>query len=227
MTHAQVSWDMWVHDANRAFQSLQQESCQGILTRRAVGFKLMYDQVPKHLISNFLEYVTQYNITVLHLVREAVVLRLASHAQSSVSHSNNASLVASLSIRKWNPQNMHCIASQIKLLESINTAWRRVLLFNPLIKYHYVSYEQLTGPLKQPYLEELVRFTGVEADTAAVIPHQLVKLHASTCSERMTKYAILETLPGETQTAAACTMLEGRHASLDQVLSPSPVFSHC
>ena len=75
MTHAEVSWHSWVKDVNHAFQALQEEHCQGVLTRQAVGFKLMYDQVPEHLISKFLEYVAQHNITVLHLVREATILR--------------------------------------------------------------------------------------------------------------------------------------------------------
>lgn len=210
MTHAEVSWHLWVNDANRAFQSLQEENCRGILTRQAVGFKLMYDQVPEHLISNFLEYVAQYNITVLHLVREAIILRLASHAQTSVAHSNNSSYVATLHYEKWNPKDRSRVADQIKRMESINAAWRRLLLFNPLIKYHYVSYEQLTGPWKRMYVDELIRFTGVEADAAALIPHELVQLHERTCSERVHEYAIFETLLGETQTTAACAMLEGR-----------------
>ena len=219
MTHAEVSWDVWVNDANRAFQLLQKENCQGILTRRAVGFKLMHDQVPEHLISNFLEYVAQHNITVLHLVREAVILRLASHAQTSVSQSNNASFVATLRYQKWNPKDPSLVVDQIKRTESVNAAWRRLLLFNPLIKYHYVSYEQLTGPWKQMYLEELIRFTGVEANAAALVPHELVQLHEGTCSERVHEYANFATLLGETQTTAACAMLEGRPVGHSPTLS--------
>ena len=219
MTHAEVSWDVWVNDANRAFQLLQKENCQGILTRRAVGFKLMYDQVPEHLISNFLEYVAQHNITVLHLVREAVILRLASHAQTSVSQSNNASFVATLRYQKWNPKDPSLVVDQIKRTESVDAAWRRLLLFNPLIKYHYVSYEQLTGPWKQMYLEELIRFTGVEANAAALVPHELVQLHEGTCSERVHEYANFATLLGETQTTAACAMLEGRPVGHSPTLS--------
>ena len=56
----------------------------------------------------------------------------------------------------------------------------------------------------------LVSSTGVEADAAALIPHELVQLHEGTCSERVHEYAIFETLLGETQTTAACAMLEGR-----------------
>ena len=219
MTHAQVSWDVWVEDANRAFRALQEKNCERTLTPRAVGFKLMYDQVPEQLIPNFLQYVAQYNITVLHLVREAIILRLASHAQTSVAHSNNSSYVATLHYEKWNPKDRSRVADQIKRMESINAAWRRLLLFNPLIKYHYVSYEQLIGPWKRMYVDELIRFTGVEADAAALPPHELVQLHERTCSERVHEYAIFETLLGETQTTAACAMLEGRPLKQSTVLS--------
>lgn len=219
MTHAQVSWDVWVEDANRAFRVLREENCERTLTPRAVGFKLMYDQVPEQLIPNFLQYVAQYNITVLHLVREAVILRLASHAQTSVAHSYNASFVATLRYEKWRPEDTHRVADQIIQMESINAAWRRLLLFNPRIKYHYVSYEQLTGPWKRMYLEELIRFAGVEADPSAVVPHELVQLHGGTCSDRVHEYAKFETLLGETQTAAACAMLEGRPLRQSTVLS--------
>ena len=114
---------------------------------------------------------------------------------------------------------MNNVANRIIEMESINAAWRRLLLFNPRIKYHYVSYEQLTGPWKRMYLEELIRFAGVEADPSALVPHELVQLHEGTCSDRVHGYAKIETLLGETQTTAACAMLEGRPLKHSTVLS--------
>ena len=173
----------------------------GVGVRLCVGEPLARSQTTAHVHGHL-------DITVLHLVREAIILRLASsHAQTSVYHSNNASYVATLHYEKWNPKDRSRTADQIKRMESINAAWRRLLLLNPLIKYHYVSYEQLTGPWKRMYVEELIRFTGVEADAAALIPHELVQLYEGTCSERVHEYAIFETLLGETQTTAACATI--------------------
>ena len=72
------------------------------------------------------------------------------------------------------------------------------------------------------YVEELIRFTGVEADAAALIPHELVQLYEGTCSERVHEYAIFETLLCETQTTAACAMLEGRPVVHSLTLSQYP-----
>eukprot|EP00316_Scyphosphaera_apsteinii_P016817 CAMPEP_0119314000 /NCGR_PEP_ID=MMETSP1333-20130426/31227_1 /TAXON_ID=418940 /ORGANISM="Scyphosphaera apsteinii, Strain RCC1455" /LENGTH=202 /DNA_ID=CAMNT_0007319009 /DNA_START=372 /DNA_END=980 /DNA_ORIENTATION=- len=178
MTHPEVSWQSWAADAHNAFQTMQKQYCMG-LRKAVVGYKLMYDQVPNHLIPDFLQFVAQHNITVVHLVREATILRLASHHQSSISHSNNATLVAKLHYAQW-------------------TQWRP---------------RNIHATIEQVYLEQLIRFIGAEADTSTAVPHELIKLHEGTCSERVAQYSIIENILGNTQTAAACAMIEGRLAS--------------
>jgi len=215
-----IPWAMWVADANKAFEILREENCgpEGVPGQMAIGFKLMYDQVPDHLVPNFLRFVVHHNITMLHLVREAVILSLASHSQTSVAHSNNASFVAKLRYKKWAPRSKEKAAAMIKREESLNMDWRRLLLFNPWIKYHYVSYEQLTGPLKEFYLKELVHATGATVDGFVMAPEKgLVRLHEPTCSERVEEYDKFSKLLEGTQSAAACAMLEGRpHTSAPQ-----------
>mmetsp|Transcript_126457 Transcript_126457/g.319375 ORF Transcript_126457/g.319375 Transcript_126457/m.319375 type:complete len:340 (-) Transcript_126457:137-1156(-) len=224
-----IPWAMWVADANKAFEILREENCgpEGVPGQMAIGFKLMYDQVPDHLVPNFLRFVVHHNITMLHLVREAVILSLASHSQTSVAHSNNASFVAKLRYKKWAPRSKEKAAAMIKREESLNMDWRRLLLFNPWIKYRYVSYEQLAGPLKEFYLKELVHATGATVDGFVMAPETgLVRLHEPTCSERVEEYDKFSKLLEGTQSAAACAMLEGRpHTSAPQ--PPDPLSSCC
>ena len=85
-TQADVTWAEWQTEAEGAFAALRKkQGCHGGGAgdqQRAIGFQLMYDQVPPQHTGRFLEYVASRNITVLHLVREATVLRLASHMQT-------------------------------------------------------------------------------------------------------------------------------------------------
>ena len=47
-----------------AFSSLREEGCAGS-DRTTVGFKLMYNQVPHHLVPQFLGFLETHEVTVL------------------------------------------------------------------------------------------------------------------------------------------------------------------
>ena len=76
---ASVAFDEWRDAADAAFDAVAGASPAG----GAVGYKLMYNQVPAHLLKEFGKWVLQRRICVVHLVREATVLRLASIQQSN------------------------------------------------------------------------------------------------------------------------------------------------
>ena len=77
--------------------------CRGGCAAVCVGEPLARSQTTAHVHGHL-------DITVLHLVREAIILRLASsHAQTSVYHSNNASYVATLHYEKCGTQRIGAV----------------------------------------------------------------------------------------------------------------------
>jgi len=91
-SHLDISWEDWKRDAENAFNRLTCKAQKG--QHGMVGFKLMYDQVPVQFIDKFLEWLQQQDITVVQLVREATILRIASQHHLSVAHTTNATLAA-------------------------------------------------------------------------------------------------------------------------------------
>ena len=72
-------WEAWRDVAERAFVNVTARNPAAL----AVGWKLMYDQVPAPLIGPFVEWVRNNSIRVVHLVREASLLQ---HLSSDEAH---------------------------------------------------------------------------------------------------------------------------------------------
>jgi LPS sulfotransferase NodH len=64
-------WEAWRDVAERAFVNVSARNPAAL----AVGWKLMYDQVPAPLVEPFVEWVRNNSIRVVHLVREASLLQ--------------------------------------------------------------------------------------------------------------------------------------------------------
>ena len=79
--YSNITWAKWHADCEKQFAHLTQEY-SGRENATAMGFKLMYDQVPPRLRNAFVTYVARENITIIHLEREAVLLQVASGLQS-------------------------------------------------------------------------------------------------------------------------------------------------
>jgi hypothetical protein len=211
LTHADVSWGMWEADLNQTFSTLREEGCAGHAGSGSatVGFKLMYDQVPYHLVPQFLLYLRKHKVTVLHMVREASVLRLASSGQShGLMHSNDANEVASHEADPWEWHEK--TEDNIRAIERLNEAWANLLRLNPKIRYHYVAYEQLISPQRDAYFRELALFAGAPGPILSPfenVPGELVALHEPTCEQRVKKYAQLADRLAGTRTLVACLTL--------------------
>jgi hypothetical protein len=211
MIHSEVTWAQWSTALKAAFATVRKEFCPPGSHRRTVGFKLMYDQVPYQLVPQFLSFLESNEVTVLHLVREAAVLRLASDIQSrGLQHSSDANELASHAAAPWQWDTK--TGENIRALEWLNAAWSNLLRFSPDIRYHYVAYEQLIGPKRDNYFRELIRVTGGpglpgSSSPFADVPGELLMLHEPTCEERVEQYAQLATELGGTRTRMACAML--------------------
>jgi hypothetical protein len=64
---------------------------------RAAGFKLMYDQIPPMFVDSLIQHFVQEDIAILHMVREATILRMASvnnYKTKKILHTTNTTLAA-------------------------------------------------------------------------------------------------------------------------------------
>ena len=96
----------------------------------------------------FFDWVAERQIKILQLVREASILRLASHVQTSVAHSTNATFVAEHRVnrtRKMRWAAPEPVAAAVRAIEARMEWWTERLEFHPNIAYHYVAYEQLVS----------------------------------------------------------------------------------
>ena len=178
-------------------------------TREVVWHWAAVSRAAFDLVPQFLGFLETHEVTVLHLVREASVLRLASNEQSSgLMHSSDANDVASHETAPWQWDNS--TAENIRALERLDDAWANVLRLNPKIRYHYVAYEQLISPQRDVYFTELAHITGAPRPSFADVPGELIPLHEPTCEERVAQYSELEHQILGTRTHRACLMLAAR-----------------
>ena len=71
-------WQAWRDEAERAFANVSARNPAAL----AVGWKLMYNQVPAPLIGPFVQWVRNNSIRVVPLVREASLLQYLSSAEA-------------------------------------------------------------------------------------------------------------------------------------------------
>ena len=69
--YSTVPWAKWRADSEAQWARLKRHETP------VIGYKLMYDQVPPRLVNEFIKYVVEGNISVVHLEREAVLLQAA------------------------------------------------------------------------------------------------------------------------------------------------------
>jgi LPS sulfotransferase NodH len=121
----------------------------------AAGFKLMYDQIPDHLVAvpkgrqeaaPLMKWLAERRVSVVHLVREATILRFASQSQTEWAgvpnfhgHTNNESLAAAMAARAkpmhWEP---HTLPARVRAVEATDRAWQLLLMFSSGLRYLYL-----------------------------------------------------------------------------------------
>lgn len=212
-----LTFGEWRDAADKAFDAVAAASPSG--ASGAIGWKLMYNQVPDHLIDEVARWISRRRIAVIHLVREASVLRLASLEQASkqavhhVTDPRRAQALASGATPVALPDS---VARQVRELERVDGAWRALLergLRNreSEARYRYVAYEELVGARSHDALTGAVRFlTGVDPGTSVSLPehHQLQQIHDGRCSHRIKDWEHLRSVLENTRTAEACDALE-------------------
>ena len=88
---------------------------------------LLGQQLPDHLVPHFIELVAECNVTMLHVVREAAVLRLASltaAASSNIFHTASDSVANAERRQPLMWQSGEAVGTAIRELEELNGAWQ-------------------------------------------------------------------------------------------------------
>jgi len=214
--YSNITWAKWRTDCEEQFAKLAREV--GSDDAVALGFKLMYDQVPPRLVDQFVKYAKENDITVVHLEREAVVLRVSSGTQSKHGQMHERDEAHASAVRASTPMfdmPFATLDKAIKAKMTENLEWTKRLKYAPNLRYYHVSYEQLTGRAAVNYLRSVISFvidSGVDVDLRNIsMESELKQLHESSCRSRIAPslYAQMQSSGSDTN-IDACRLLDAR-----------------
>lgn len=233
-----VSWDTYKKDLDDAFLRVCNNSAfltdmhkSGCGKDFLTGFKIMYDQIPSHLYFNFVDYIHENQIKVLHLVRETPVLKLMSRFDMGAgAHETNVSAVKKRN-KSMNRQSIQkAMAGNIQLLSSLENEVHGFSLFlNAMLKVPFleISYEHLTGEHSQMYLSIVDTFMGIRRRSKA--HSKFVKIHSEDCNTSLPNWERMNNL--SVWTRAWCYRAEFTDLEMDQdfkeIIRPKGVAPCC
>ena len=228
--YSTVPWAKWRADCDAQWARLTANHERHEIPNEipAIGYKLMYNQVPPRLINEFIKYVVEENISVVHLEREAVLLQVASNYQTNAvkMHDTNASRAAAT--RASTPPlavPFATVKEKIRAILAEHRAWTDRLRYTPGVRYYHVAYEQLTGAAAENYLRSVVAFVldkDVNIDLSSLsMASELNMLHEASCQKRVEPwlYALVRKAFGGPNSSAprsvigACDVLDARKAA--------------
>jgi len=219
-----VTWKEFHGSLEHAFTLTAEALTQkGTEPKLAHGFKLMYDQVPDNLVEPFVAWLRENHVAVLHLVREALPLRISSMMQRMGEgwHSEDAQ-AAALS-RQTHPLldvGLDEILPKLITFKELNERWTRQLRLVDGVPYLYVPYESLTGPDVLRYLQASIGLlgpAGVHLDLRSLSSRGVLQqLHRSSCRDRLSQqlYAAMDAEPFLAASMAVCRILDARPPEL-------------
>ena len=242
----EVQWSEYERDlSNSLYNATIADSCGGVneigdrsiimpsspskkMNSIAAGFKLMYDQIPSQFITNgqFTKYLVKQNIAIIHLIREAKILRLASLKNTKeqltklngTPHTINETLANELrhvDLIQWDEK----VIEKLREEEDYDEFWKKLMIFTPHLKYYQFNYEKmlLEDDLKDE-LRQVLTFLfekrieknddWTELTTSFNLHSKLLQLHETTCSGRVSDYDKFQKRVAGTRTGAACIMLD-------------------
>ena len=146
---ANVTWQQYQNDLDNAFT----EVCE-YNPATSIGFKIMYDQIPPQFITNktLQSYFEDKDVNIIHLVREAKILVLASKhdvGERGFHHTTNSSMVRETSSLNWNEKMIDIMLK----MEKTSVEWQfKIHDMAPLVQNYYVAYENILRQEKRKHL---------------------------------------------------------------------------
>ncbi len=191
---------------------------------QAAGFKTMYARVEPTMMESqkMIDYFVKNKVAVIHLVREAKILRIASQSTMEKDkeklaikkpHTINKSEVEMVREQSAPFQWDETTISVIKNEERIDSEWENLLSFTPNLEYHRLIYEKmLTEDSLKEEISKILAFLNLdqvnEEDEQVKIDSQLLQLHKASCNGRVVNYSDFRKSIDGTRTAAACDYLD-------------------
>ena len=214
--YSNITWAKWRADCEAQFALLTRES-SGKEKATAIGFKLMYDQVPPRLMSAFVTYVAREHITIIHLEREAVLLQVASLFQIKSGHYHETDAANAAKIRQSTAPlaaPFETVKQMMKQRIAEHDEWKAHLRYAPGVRYYHLAYEHLIGPAAENYLRSVIAFMADRNEDVdlrnVTLASALYASHESSCRERVAPslYARLRKSFQATSVMGACDMLD-------------------
>eukprot|EP00890_Picochlorum_soloecismus_P003322 jgi/Picsp_1/3991/NSC_01503-R1_---NA--- len=195
---AQITWDKYKVDFENSFARVCDEgevfgSAHAIDNSPVdcgqasmLGFKLMYDQIPMHLRKSFFSFIGQEEITMIHLIREATLLKIFSRLENS----GPPHLLDKKMTDIRNDPNLAINVSR-KLSQSlflIKELEDEVIYFSTELSvfaknFVQVLYEDLTGTSGELFLKNL--YNRLELDYTSRFRSNLKKIHHVGCDQAL------------------------------------------
>lgn len=229
-----IQWTEYEQDFTKAMQNAidanpacaSPSSSSPSTESAAAGFKLMYGQIPPKFIrrrGEIFEYFAKNDIAVIHLVREAKILRMASMEESNAlgpqPHSIDQSFVEQFRKKtqpfSWDETTINDISAD----EMKDASLEISLSFKPNLKYYRLSYDKmlLEDDLIFQFNQIFVFLKTTQKYSSVNLDSKLLKLQESTCRARVKNYEEFRKRIIGTRTAAACDMLDGLYDDEQEV----------
>ena len=236
--HEQISAENWTKSADQAFDTACKQAREE--GKMIAGFKLMYDQVkgPGRTVNGtnlpdgwFQEYLKARKVRIVHLVREGVILHMASDYQTAVDV-NKLNLVGANSHHTMDPQlaaarrnatMFRFTARELPVLQSRENEHKHWLYFlrQTGLRYQYLSYEDLMSNRRDIFVHMVLQFLGVKDMVSyPKLQGQFLRIHKVACEDRIADFNAVEQLIRGTMSERACKMLSHHQQTVDRHVVP-------
>lgn len=208
-----VEWSRYQKSLDNAFAEVCQEN-----PALSIGFKLMYNQIPPQFMKDgtFEEFLRKNKVFIVHLVREAKILKLVSaynyrhQLKLGSMHNKDANMTEAFRDTPKMPWNNETI-DEMLALEDISYDWQRKVHFMAQVQDYYLSYEMLlVKEERHGYIHQVIFFLTKNKVDSINEEDGLLQLHEPLCSDRIKNYMEFqshERVRGSSS-AAACDMIQ-------------------
>eukprot|EP00040_Diaphanoeca_grandis_P014029 m.70982 g.70982 ORF g.70982 m.70982 type:complete len:324 (-) comp24296_c0_seq3:205-1176(-) len=230
-TWSTISWENYVCGLRRAFQQTHDvwtaslntyaktEGKRECLFPRAFGFKIMYDQIPEHLIANLLGWAVTNGVKMVHLRRKASLLIHASRvaSRSTGVYQNQEASPPKVNVVLTNTTaKVHALMNSLVEIETEQELWESHLTSHGVASIH-IWYEDLLVE-SAPTINKFQHFISgdINIDAIPQCTNRLLKgtamspQHSAKCMDRVSDYSnvVVAMTHRNLRSGPACALLD-------------------
>lgn len=209
-TVGNMSWGDWLAEFTRGYERTSQEAAAAGQHAGLLGWKLMYNQIPAHLLVQFFRMLRDRRIAVVHLVREASVMRLVSLSDVV----RRGGVYHALTKERRDPVRLpKATLLRSQLLETVTRMEALVDTHADLLRvhgviHHRLSYELLIGCSKLELVRSAVWALGGAVGRIAMDRVEYVALGLYRCGERIANLEEVTRFLSRTRSVHWCRVLD-------------------